>query len=208
MMRILATSLGVAVAAQQLASAAAGADPVEAPRASHNYTRHPGVQPSSGAFQARERITVEQCMTACDTLDTKCAGFSQLVTPDGTGLCAFYSSAAGLAPSSIKDLVAFWGKGAPGPHPSPGPPPPPPLPPAPPPSPPPRAPDTFLCTFETDVGKGEPITLNVTRSAAPIGVDHFYMLASIGFCACPLTIAPTIVPAIPLTVALIIPPRH
>jgi peptidyl-prolyl cis-trans isomerase A (cyclophilin A) len=33
----------------------------------------------------------------------------------------------------------------------------------------------------TDVGKGESIVVNVTRAHAPKGVDHFHMLAKIGF---------------------------
>lgn len=147
--------------------------------ASHNYTRHPGVRPQAGAFRAEERVTLAHCLSECDTLDTQCAGFV-LDDAAGTLLCAYYGSAAGLHPDR-PDNVAFYEKGALGPHPPPGPPLPPPPPPPPPPSPPPRAPDNFLCTFETDVGHGEPITINVTRAAAPLGVDHFHMLASAGF---------------------------
>ena len=147
--------------------------------ASHNYTRHPGVRPQAGAFRAEERVTLSHCFSQCDNLQTQCAGFV-LDDAAGTLVCAYYGSTAGLHPGQA-DTVAFYEKGPLGPHPPPGPPLPPPPPPPPPPSPPPRAPDNFLCTFETDVGKGEPITINVTRSAAPNGVDHFHMLASAGF---------------------------
>jgi hypothetical protein len=107
-------------------------------------------------------------------------------------------------PSPEHDLLAFYQKGAPGPPPAPGPPlpgpphrraraaasrlrgsraapgeraeratagPPPPVPRVDP-----RAPDTFLATFNTDVDGGAAIVLNVSRAAAPRGVDHFHRL--------------------------------
>ena len=42
----------------------------------------------------------------------------------------------------------------------------------------PRAPDSFLLKFNTDVDGDSTVTLNITRSWAPIGVDHLYALVA------------------------------
>jgi cyclophilin family peptidyl-prolyl cis-trans isomerase len=175
--KLLAAAMGAGPASGQLSASS-----------SHHYTRISKQKPlSSSAFMVMERVaSLEVCYTKCDTLVDgsklgACAGFS-LLNVTGVYLCAYYHSLAGLAPPNPpeKDLVAFYEKGAPGPAPPAPPLPPPPPAPTPPPAPP-RAPDNFLCTLMTDVGSGEPIVLNVTRANAPNGVDHFHLLAKIGF---------------------------
>jgi len=157
--------------------------------AQHEYIREAGQKPtnSAGAFLVTENIhNVDYCFQQCDNATGSkhgpCAGFT-LLNASGTYLCAFYHLANHLSPPipTEPDLIAFFKQGAAGPSPTPPPPLPPPPPPVPPPTPPPRAPENFLCTIITDVNGGESIVLNVTRSLAPIGVDHFYMLAKIGF---------------------------
>jgi peptidyl-prolyl cis-trans isomerase A (cyclophilin A) len=44
-----------------------------------------------------------------------------------------------------------------------------------------RAPDNFIVDFQTDVGSGANMSVNITRSLAPLGVDHFYSLVDDGF---------------------------
>ena len=124
-------------------------------------------------------MTLEHCYQQCDQLDTGCCGFA-LLSVVGDLLCVYYSQCGALGPAQDHNLVGFYSKGAAGPSPPPGPLPPPPPPPGPLPPPPP-APPTFECTFETDVNGGSPIVISVNRSAAPIGVDHFYMLSKVGF---------------------------
>lgn len=163
-------------------------------RATHSYTRVAGEKPlaSTGAIEVDEGIrAVADCFEKCDMFTSNssskgaCAGFT-LLNANGVFLCAYYHSAASVGPPNPpeRDLVAWYAQGSVGPAPAPGPPLPPP-PPAPTPAPvPPRAPDHFLCTLHTDVGsrrKGETIVLNISRASAPHGVDHFHLLAKIGF---------------------------
>ena len=42
----------------------------------------------------------------------------------------------------------------------------------------PRAPDSFLLKFNTDIDGDGTVTLNITRSWAPIGADHLYALVA------------------------------
>ena len=125
--------LFVAVAVAGATAASTG--PIDDASVPHTYTPHAKMQPAGGAFRAEEKVTLAHCFTACDVA-TQCAGFT-LLDAAGTLVCAYYASAAGLHPASIKDTVAFYEKGAVGPHPPPGPPLPPP-PPPPTPMPPPR----------------------------------------------------------------------
>ena len=43
------------------------------------------------------------------------------------------------------------------------------------------APDSFFVDFETDISGGANFSVNITRSWAPLGVDHFYELVQSGF---------------------------
>lgn len=192
MIRVLLASLLVATAEAESYRRDSARAAKAASRATHSYTRVAGEKPlaSMGAIEVDEGIrAVADCFEKCDLFTSNsskgpCAGFT-LLNASGVFLCAYYNSAASVGPPNPPErgLVAWYAQGPVGPAPSPGPPLPPP-PPAPTPAPvPPRAPDHFLCTLHTDVGgsQGETIVLNISRSSAPHGVDHFHLLATIGF---------------------------
>jgi len=147
--------------------------------ATHSYSPIKNEKPTGSAFEVLESVSkISQCYKTCDA-KPPCAGFA-LLNASGVILCGFYHSTAGLAPHpTMHDLVAFYRQGSPGPAPAPSPPFPPPPPPPPPPTPDPKAPEQFTAVIETDVGGGSNIVLNVTRSRAPLGVDHFYKLIKV-----------------------------
>ena len=160
----------------------------------HSYTRIASARPhgAGGAFVVEEGCrSVDACIAKCDALAVSsgpCAGFA-LVDVDGIFLCEYYHTKDGLGPPDPPEpsLLAFYEQGPAGPPPAPSPPLPPPPPPPTPPPPPPRAPERFVATLWTDVGGSgggsgpSPIVLNVTRAAAPVGVDHFHELVRVGF---------------------------